>query len=112
MEHIDNFEFAFAHKDELCSPFRKKVHDPSAPYDAYEKSGDTEEKTKSGVPAGIYRICSDFRLCCQRRTGLPCGLLAATGDFAHDEFHIVAFVVCLTCAKTYQLLAELDKAFG
>ena len=30
----DNFEFAFAHKDKLCSPFRKRVHDPSALYDA------------------------------------------------------------------------------
>ena len=26
----DNFEFAFAHKEKLCSPFKKKVHDPSA----------------------------------------------------------------------------------
>lgn len=27
----DNFEFAFAHKDQLCSPFKKRVHDPAAP---------------------------------------------------------------------------------
>ncbi len=44
----DNFEFAFAHKDKLCSPFKKRVHDPSAPYDAYDESDDTEKKAKSG----------------------------------------------------------------
>ena len=44
----DNFEFAFAHKDKLCSPFKKRVHDPSAPYDAYDESDDTEQKAKSG----------------------------------------------------------------
>ena len=49
----DNFEFAFAHKDKLCSPFKKKVHDPSAPYDAYEESDDTEEKAKSGFLPGV-----------------------------------------------------------
>ena len=51
----DNFRFAFAHKDKLCSPFRKKVHDPSAPYDAYDESDDTEEKAKSGFLAGVGR---------------------------------------------------------
>ena len=51
----DNFRFAFAHKDELCSPFKKKVHDPSAPYDAYDESDDTEEKAKSGFLAGVGR---------------------------------------------------------
>lgn len=44
----DNFEFAFAHKEKLCSPFKKKVHDPSAPYDAYDESDDTEENAKNG----------------------------------------------------------------
>ena len=33
----DNFEFAFAHREELCSPFKKRAHDPSAPYDAYDE---------------------------------------------------------------------------
>ena len=28
-------------------PFGKRVHDPSAPYDAYDESDDTEEKAKS-----------------------------------------------------------------
>ena len=49
----DNFAFAFAHKDQLCSPFRKKVHDPHAPYDAYDESDDTEEAAKSGYLAGV-----------------------------------------------------------
>ena len=44
----NNLRFVFAHKDQLCLPFKKRVHDPSAPYDAYDESDDTEEKTKSG----------------------------------------------------------------
>ena len=51
----DNFAFAFAHKDELCSPFKKRVHDPSAPYDAYDESDDTEEGAKSGYLKGVGR---------------------------------------------------------
>ena len=51
----DNFEFAFAHKDKLCSPFRKRVHDPKAPYDAYDESDDTEENAKSGFLEGVGR---------------------------------------------------------
>ena len=39
--HAD-VDFAFAHKEQLCSPFRKHVPDPSAPYDAYDESDDTE----------------------------------------------------------------------
>ena len=44
----DNFEFAFAHKEKLCSPFKKKVHDPSALYDAYDESDDMERNAKNG----------------------------------------------------------------
>ena len=44
----DNFEFAFANKEKLCSPFKKKVHDPSALYDAYDESDDTERNAKNG----------------------------------------------------------------
>ena len=51
----DNMEFAFAHKNELCSPFKKKVHDPNALYDAYDESGDTEENAKSGFLKGVGR---------------------------------------------------------
>ena len=43
----DDLEFAFAHKNELCSPFKKRVPDPTAPYDAYDESDDTEEKAKT-----------------------------------------------------------------
>ena len=51
----DNFAFAFAHKTELCSPFKKRVHDPSAPYDAYEEDDDTEDGAKRGFLAGVGR---------------------------------------------------------
>lgn len=51
----DNFEFAFAHKDKLCSVYKKKVHDPNAPYDAYDEKDDTEEKAKSGNLPGVGR---------------------------------------------------------
>ena len=51
----DNFEFAFAHKDKLCSPFKKRVHDPNAPYDAYDESDDTEESAGRGFLTGVGR---------------------------------------------------------
>ena len=51
----DNFAFAFAHKDKRCSPFKKRVHDSSAPYDAYDESDDTEENAKSGFLKGVGR---------------------------------------------------------
>ena len=51
----DNFAFAFAHKDKLCSPFQKRVPDPAAPYDAYDESDDTEKMAKSGFLKGVGR---------------------------------------------------------
>ena len=51
----DNFEFAFAHKDKLCSPFKKRVPDPTAPYDAYDESDDTKEGALSGFLKGVGR---------------------------------------------------------
>ena len=51
----DNMDFAFAHRNELCSSFRKKAHDPNAPYDAYDESDDTEERAKSRYLAGVGR---------------------------------------------------------
>ena len=51
----DNIDFAFAHKNELCSPFRKKIHDPKAPYDAYDESDDTEERANSRYLVGVGR---------------------------------------------------------
>ena len=49
----DDFAFAFAHKGELCSPFKKWVHDPSAPYDAYDESDDTRERANAGFLPGV-----------------------------------------------------------
>ena len=43
----DDFEFAFRHKDKLCSMFRKRINDPGAPYDAYDESDDTEQKART-----------------------------------------------------------------
>ena len=51
----DNFEFAFAHKDKLCSPFRKRVPDPTAPYDAYDESDDTEDVARAGYLQAVGR---------------------------------------------------------
>ena len=51
----DHFSFAFAHRDKLCSPFRKRVPDPTAPYDAYDESDDTEEQAKAGFLKGVGR---------------------------------------------------------
>ncbi len=51
----DNLDFAFAHRDKLCSPFKKKPHDPAAPYDAYDEAGDTEENAKHGFLKGVGR---------------------------------------------------------
>ena len=51
----DNLDFAFAHREQLCSPFGKRVHDPSAPYDAYDESDDTEENARSGWLKGVGR---------------------------------------------------------
>lgn len=51
----DRLEFAFAHKDKLCSPFKKRMPDPSAPYDAYDESDDTEQKAKTERLKGVGR---------------------------------------------------------
>ena len=52
----DDFDFAFAHIDKVCNSMKKqKPHDPTAPYDGYEESGDTEEKAKSGFLAPCYK---------------------------------------------------------
>ena len=44
----DDLDFAFAHKEELCGPFSKRVYDPDAPYDGYDESEDTEENARNG----------------------------------------------------------------
>ena len=43
----DNLEFAFRYRAELCAPFKKRMHDPNAPYDGYEESEDTEQNARS-----------------------------------------------------------------
>ena len=44
----DDPDFAFAHKDKVCNAWqRQKPHDPTAPYDGYDESGDTEEKARN-----------------------------------------------------------------
>lgn len=43
----DDFDFVFAHIDQVCNGMKKqKPHDPNAPYDGYDESGDTEEKAR------------------------------------------------------------------
>ncbi|MCR4671756.1 MAG: MBL fold metallo-hydrolase [Lachnospiraceae bacterium] len=43
----DDLDFAFRHRTELCAPFKKRVHDPEAPYDGYIEDDDTEEKART-----------------------------------------------------------------
>ena len=57
----DDFEFAFRHKDKLCSPFSRKVNDPTAPYDAYDESDDTEENSKKGFLGRCYGSGAEVR---------------------------------------------------
>ena len=42
----DDLDFAFRHRTELCAPFKKRMHDPDAPYDGYDERDDTEEKAR------------------------------------------------------------------
>lgn len=44
----DDREFAFRFRSLVCNSFKKqKPHDPSAPYDGYEESDDTEERART-----------------------------------------------------------------
>lgn len=43
----DDLNYVFAHTDRPCSPFRRRVPDPSAPYDGYNEEDDTEEKART-----------------------------------------------------------------
>lgn len=44
----DDLDFAFAQRDKVCNAYvKQKPHDPNAPYDGYDESGDTEEKARS-----------------------------------------------------------------
>lgn len=53
----DDLDFAFAQRDKVCNAYvKQKPHDPEAPYDGYDESGDTEEKSRSGYPKKQQRI--------------------------------------------------------
>lgn len=44
----DDLDFAFRYKDKACNSFKKqKTHDPSAPYDGYDETDDTQEKARN-----------------------------------------------------------------
>ena len=43
----DDLEVTFRHRTELCAPFKKRMHDPAAPFDGYDETDDTEEKARS-----------------------------------------------------------------
>ena len=46
----DNFDFAFAHRGEVCNSWHKqKPVDPEAPYNGYDESGDTEACARAGL---------------------------------------------------------------
>ena len=49
----DDLDFAFAHRDRVCSIYRRRVPDPSAPYDAYDESDDTEEAARTVRLRGV-----------------------------------------------------------
>ena len=55
----DDLDFAFAHRNQLCKPFGRRVHDPHAPYDGYDETEDTEEKARTvplaGQDTSLYR---------------------------------------------------------
>lgn len=54
----DNFEFAFRHIDKYCNAWKKKQvpEDPSAPFDGYDESSDTEENAKNNRPPKAYEV--------------------------------------------------------
>lgn len=44
----EDLEFVFRHKDKVCNSLKKqKPHDPTAPYDGYDESEDTEQKART-----------------------------------------------------------------
>lgn len=44
----EDLEFVFRHKDKVCNSLKKqKPHDPTAPYDGYDESDDTEQKART-----------------------------------------------------------------
>lgn len=53
----DDFEFVFRHCGKVCRSFKKQTpHDPTAPFDGYDESGDTEERAKAAFLPRAYRL--------------------------------------------------------
>lgn len=54
----DDFEFAFAHIDQVCNSFKRtqKPIDPTAPYNGYDESDDTEQKARTIMLGKAYQI--------------------------------------------------------
>lgn len=52
----DDFDFAFRHIDKVCNAFKKKQkpEDPTAPFDGYDESDDTEERARRGFLPRAY----------------------------------------------------------
>lgn len=51
----DDFDFVFAHIDQVCNSLKKqKPHDPTAPYNGYDESEDTEAKARTIRLAKAY----------------------------------------------------------
>lgn len=56
----DNIDFAFRHRDKVCNGFlRQKPHDPNAPYDGYDESGDTEEQARTVPLKKAAEVCPE-----------------------------------------------------
>ena len=52
-----DLDFAFAHRDEVCNSLkRQKPHDPSAPYDGYDESDDTEEGARNNPLVSVNDV--------------------------------------------------------
>ena len=55
----DDLDFVFSHTDEVCVGFkRQKPHDPSAPYDGYDESDDTEQRARTERLAAVVPVCN------------------------------------------------------
>ena len=52
----DDLDFAFRHREELCRPFTRKYKDPSAPYDGYIETDDTEEGARNHLLGKVKGI--------------------------------------------------------